>query len=168
MRRVVLLASLLLLAPLVTSAKPGDKTGPKISAEQTARQSLNAFNRKEESACRSMNQEASATLWADDGTDLIPGMQPMVGKATISKWLNGLTPQLHGAKIEYCTIDWRDIKIEGDWAYEWGITRQKIDFPPPQKSFENRGKMVLILKRQQDGSWKIELESWNSTPEAGE
>ena len=130
----------------------------------TARQGVDALNQKELEACRNMNQEASATLWADDGVDLIEGLQPMTGKKAIAKWLNGLTPQLRGAKMEYCTIDWRDIRIQGAWAWEWGITRQKIDFPPPQKSFENEGKMLLILKRQTDGEWKIELESWNSDP----
>ena len=103
-----------------------------------------------------------------DGADLLPGMAPMVGKARISEWLNGLTPQLAGAKMVYCTVDWKDVQIHGDLAYEWGINRQKIDFPPPKKSFENEGKIVFILKRQSDGSWKIALESWNANPQAQE
>lgn len=88
----------------------------------------------------------------------------MTGKQAISEWLDALTPQLKDAKMAYCTIDWRDLKIQGDWAYEWGITRQKVNFPPPQKAVESEGKMLLILKRQPDGAWKIELESWNSNP----
>jgi ketosteroid isomerase-like protein len=64
----------------------------------------------------------------------------------------------------YCTVDWRDIQIDGNLAYEWGINRQKIEFPPPKKTFENEGKILLILKRQADGQWKIALESWNSNP----
>ena len=68
----------------------------------------------------------------------------------------------------YCTVDWQDVQIRGDLAYEWGINRQKIDFPPPKKSFQNEGKIVLILKRQSDGSWKIVLESWNASPQGQE
>ncbi|HVA18344.1 MAG TPA: hypothetical protein VMV59_11600, partial [Candidatus Dormibacteraeota bacterium] len=102
------------------------------------------MNQKEAEACRKMDQSASAALWADDGVDLIQGLQPMVGKAAISQWLDGLTAQTRGAKMDYCTIDWKQVKIQGDWVYEWGITRQKIEFPPPQKSFENEGKMLLI------------------------
>jgi len=112
-----------------------------------------------------MDRRAGEMLWADDGVDLIPGMQPMVGKAAISKWLDGIAAQTHGSKMDYCTIDWRKITIHGDWAYEWGITRQKIQFPPPQKSFKSEGKMLLILRRRQNGPWRIELESWNSSPE---
>ncbi|HEY7877418.1 MAG TPA: hypothetical protein VIC55_04295, partial [Gemmatimonadaceae bacterium] len=134
------------------------------AAEQLARQGIDALNRKEVEACRKMDQPASAALWADDGVDLIEGLQPMIGKAVIAAWLNSLTPQLKGAKMVYCTIDWRLLTIHGDLAYEWGINRQKILFPPPQKSFENVGKITLVLKRQPDGEWKIALESWNSSP----
>lgn len=131
---------------------------------QDARQSLDRFNQEFISACQKMDNPATAALWADDGADLLPGMMPMVGKTRISDWLNSLTPQLAGAKMIYCTVDWQDIQIQGDVAYEWGINRQKIEFPPPQKAFENSGKILLILKRQHDGAWKIALESWNSNP----
>ncbi len=137
----------------------------RISADQRARQSLDAFNREFVGACQRMDHPAAAAFWADDGVDLLPGLEPMIGKAKIAQWLNGLTPQLRGAKMVYCTVDWRDIKIQGDWAYEWGINRQKIEFPPPQKPFEGDGKILLILKRQADGSWRLELESWNSNPQ---
>lgn len=92
----------------------------------------------------------------------------MVGKAAISKWYASLAPLTKGAKMEYCTIDWRKIKVQGDWAWEWGINRQKIDFPPPQKPFVSEGKILLIVKKQASGEWKIELESWNSSPAARE
>lgn len=138
---------------------------PRTTHAQTpVQQAIEALNQKEADSCRTMDNSITKTLWADDGVDLIQGLQQMVGKKAISDWLDGLTPQLKGAKMEYCTIDWHDLKISGDWAYEWGITRQKIDPPAPQKPFESAGKMVLILKRQADGGWKVELESWNSLP----
>jgi|SRR5579875_88353 len=129
-----------------------------------ARSAIRRLNHKEEIACRNMDNDATAKLWADDGVDLIQGMPPMVGKAAIVKWYESLKPQLRGAKMEYCTIDWRQQKIEGNWAWEWAVTRQKIDPPAPHKPFESEGKMLLILKRQPSGEWKIELESWNSEP----
>lgn len=133
-------------------------------AQVAARQAIDAFNKKEAEACRTMDHAGSKALWADDGVDLIEGLPPMVGKKAISDWLDSLTPQLKGAKMEYCTIEWHDLKVRGDWAYEWGITRQKIDLPAAQKPFQSDGKMLLILRRQPDGAWKVELESWNTNP----
>lgn len=134
------------------------------SADSVARRAVDALNAKEVRACQQMDHAASAELWADDGVDLIQGLEPMVGKAVIAAWLNGLTPGLKGAKMVYCTVDWKQITIQGDWAYEWGINKQRIEFPPPQQPFESEGKMTLVLKRQTSGEWKIELESWNSSP----
>ena len=48
--------------------------------------------------------------------DLLPGMEPMVGKATISKWLLGLDTK--GAKVTQCDVDWQEIGLAGDVAYE--------------------------------------------------
>ncbi|HSC31967.1 MAG TPA: hypothetical protein VLD17_09590 [Gemmatimonadaceae bacterium] len=132
-----------------------------------ARRAVDELNAKEVKACQAMDHLASAALWADDGVDLIQGLQPMVGKPAIAAWLNGLTPGLEGAKMAYCTIDWKQITIQGDWAYEWGINRQRIEFPSPRQPFESEGKITLVLKRQTSGDWKIELESWNSSPKPG-
>lgn len=145
-------------------AVPASAVGQAASgADRAAVDSLNA---KEVRACQTMDNAASASLWADDGVDLIQGLQPMEGKAVIAAWLNGLTPGLKGAKMVYCTIDWKQITVEGDWAYEWGVNRQRIEFPSPQQPFESEGKITLVLKRQTNGEWKIELESWNSSPKA--
>lgn len=136
------------------------------SSEVDARKSLAAFNQEFVAACVRMDHKADAEFWAEDGVDLLPGMEPMVGKPKISAWLDSLTPQLAGAKMDYCTVDWKDIQIHEDLAYEWGINRQKIEFPPPKKPFEGNGKILLILKRQADGSWKVALEAWNGSPQA--
>ena len=104
-KRIELSVMLILLVLFTAAAKPSVKAPAKIrsrqGSEQSVQQSVDAFNQKEESACRNMDHPASAALWADDGVDLIPGMEPMVGKASIAAWLDSLTPQLRGAKMEY-------------------------------------------------------------------
>ena len=132
---------------------------------QDARKALDAVNREIVRACQQRDFDATAGLWTDDGVDLLPGLAPMVGKAKISAWLNSLRPQVEGTKMRYCTIDWQDIQIDGDIAYEWGINRQFIEFPPPRKSAANEGKILYILRRQADGHWKVALEAWNSNPQ---
>ena len=150
-------------APARAQARSADGSA---APDTAARRAIDAFNDREVKACQDMDHAASAALWADDGVDLIQGLEPMVGKPVIAAWLNGLTPGLKGARMVYCTIDWKQITIQGDWAYEWGINKQRIEFPPPQQPFESEGKMTLVLKRQTSGEWKIELESWNSNPKA--
>jgi ketosteroid isomerase-like protein len=151
--------------PLGLFVRSARAQADKTAAEQEARKSLDAFNKEFIDACVKMDHAADGAFWADDGTDLIEGMDPMVGKTKITEWLHSLTPMLAHAKMDYCTIDWQDIRIHGDLAYEWGINKQKIEFPPPQEPFVGAGKILLILKRQPSGTWKVEVESWNSLPE---
>jgi len=155
-----LLAGLLLSGILAWAFANRSGTSP----DQDARKALDQFNQNFDAACQKMDNPAAAALWDENGADLLPGMAPMIGKPKISEWLNGLTPQLAGAKMLYCTVDWQDIQIHGDVAYEWGINRQKIEFPS-KPSFANEGKIVLILRRHPDGLWKIALESWNNNPQ---
>lgn len=137
----------------------------RTSADQYARKSVDAVNQEIVRACQQRDFDATLALWADDGVDLLPGLAPLVGKAKISSWLDSLRPQMEGSKMRYCTIDWQDVQIHGDLAYEWGINRQFVEYPPPRKSAPNEGKILFILKRQSDGRWKVALESWNSSPQ---
>lgn len=164
MKTLMAFAGMILFAAPVLRADPATHNKVKSAAVSSARAAVNALNQKEEEACSKMDNAESGALWADDGVDLIQGLEPMIGKATIVKWYDSLTAQTKGAKMEYCTVEWRKIKIQGDWAWEWAITKQKIDFPGTPKPFESQGKMLFILKKQADGQWKIELESWNSLP----
>ena len=140
-------------------------SGSKTPVAQDARKAVDAVNQEIVRACQQRDFDATAVLWADDGVDLLPGLPPMVGKARISAWLDSLRPQVEGTKMRYCTIEWQDIQIHGDVAYEWGINRQLIEYPPPRKSAPNEGKILYILRRQPDGQWKVALESWNSSPQ---
>ena len=126
---------------------------------------IEEFNRRFVDNCRTMNQKGGADLWADDGVDLLPGMEPMVGKVAISKWLLGLDNQLKGAKVTQCDVDWQSIQVSGDTAYEWGINTQTVSLPDKPEPFKNKGKITLILRRQPQGEWMLVLESWNSSPQ---
>lgn len=135
------------------------------SASQDARKAIDEFNIRFIENCRTMNHKAGAEMWAEEGVDLLPGMEPMVGKAAISKWLLGLEDQLKGVKVTQCDVDWQQIKLENDIAYEWGINIQTVSLPGKPEPAKNRGKITLILRRRPQGDWKLELESWNSSPQ---
>jgi len=135
-------------------------------AAQDARKPVDVFNLQFVESCRHFDPAGTAALWADDGVDLLPGMDPIIGKSAISKWLSGLSEQVKGTKVVQCDIDWKQIQISGDVAYEWGINTQTVSAPGQPEPFKNKGKITLIVRKQADGPWKLELESWNSSPQA--
>ena len=151
---------LLVVLPILASGRATSGV-----AAENDRKGIDEFNRRFIDACRSMDHKAAVELWADDGVDLLPGMDPMIGKPGISQWLNGLDEQMKGVKVTQCDVDWQQIHVAGGIAYEWGINTQTVSVPDKPEPFRNKGKITLILRRQPEGDWKLALESWNSSPQ---
>ena len=118
--------------------KSGANNPSQSSSSTDAKKGLDAFNHAFIDACRNMNNEAAAQLWADDGVDLLPGMEPMVGKPEISQWLMGLGEKMKGVKVLQCDVDWRETHVAGDVAYEWGINTQTNLSPRPSRSSQKQ------------------------------
>lgn len=114
-----------------------------------------------------MDNSATLALWANDGVDLLPGMDPLMGKQAIREWLDGIASGDKGVKVMQCDVDWKQIEIACDVAYEWGINTQTVAIPDQPEAVRNKGKITLILRRQTDGEWKLVLESWNGSPSPG-
>jgi uncharacterized protein (TIGR02246 family) len=151
--------TLCLIAAIATTA-----LSPLVDARGgSARQAVEQLNRHFLEAGRRQDDAAVMHLWADDGVDLLPGMQPLVGKAAITRWLDGISQRFHATKVTRYEIHFKQIQINGDWAYEWGTSDEAI-VDPTGKTFENPGKITLILHRQANGQWKIHEEMWNSSP----
>jgi uncharacterized protein (TIGR02246 family) len=168
-RIVLLTLSLCLAAVLLLSSdrELASRVVPPAQAGATLsdRKAVEELNRRFIEGCRKFDPDATAALWAEDGVDLLPGMEPMRGRAAIAKWLHGLGAQMKGVKILQCDVDWRQVEMIGDLAYEWGINTQTISLPDHPEPVKNRGKITLVLRKQPDASWKVVLESWNGNPQ---
>ncbi|HTB92533.1 MAG TPA: hypothetical protein VK728_06860 [Candidatus Sulfotelmatobacter sp.] len=122
-----------------------------------------AFNEKFINAHLRMDNPAIIAMWAEDGVSLLPSMAPMVGRATIGKFITDITAQMPGYKIVREKIDFHDIQVSGDWASEWGLETQGLQ-PPNQPVMEGYGKILFVLHKDARGEWKIQHEMWNANP----
>jgi ketosteroid isomerase-like protein len=102
-------------------------------------------------ATLSDNADALATLWDNDAVRIQPGRQAEVGKAEIyandKKWES--KPDRPKTLCYKCEI--KDVQLAGDWSFEWGYFSYRDSSTP--KSM--RGKVLRVMKRQPDGSWKF-------------
>jgi ketosteroid isomerase-like protein len=108
-----------------------------------------------------MDNAATMALWAEDGVALLPGMAPLEGKTTISKWLDGVVAGLTGYRVAAQDNDFHDILISGKWASEWGTTNQVVQRPDGKPAIETWGKILLVLHKGDNGAWRIREEMWN-------
>jgi len=92
----------------------------------------------------------------------------MVGKAEIARFLNNVTEQLKGWRMEATELAFRGIEVNGDGASEWAFEHQVVQ--PPDRTrpaFDGRGKRLLVLDREADGSRRSKRKMWNQGEKAG-
>ena len=114
------------------------------------------FNQALIQATTRMDIAAALALWEDAGISLLPQTKPIIGKQAITKFLDQVSSQLSGAKMEKFEMKCFDAEITGDWASEWCEEHQHVILPGGKPPFDGRGKMLLILHRGTDGR-----EMWN-------
>ncbi len=126
-----------------------------------ARDGIDAFNRALGEAANKMDNAAMLALWEDDGVSLLPQTAPITGKKEIAKFLDGVMAGMPGAKMLELESQCFDVEIDGPWASEWCTEHQKVDLGPGKAPFEGFGKMLFVLHRGGDGTWRIKREMWN-------
>src|SRR5271170_4972398 len=112
MQKTLMVAFLLLSAnfPLPPLTMKGASPDPRAE--------IAAFNRKLENATRLMDNTATLALWAEDGISLLPSTKPIEGKTAIAAFLEGVTAQIHGAKMEKFEWECFATDVSGDLAAE--------------------------------------------------
>jgi len=104
--------------------------------------------------------DALTALWDDDGVLLQPGIPPIIGKAAFHDFMKQALAKSPSVKVVKYAPDLRDIQVVGNIAYEWGY------FEAAQKSSDQqvpqglRAKLLRVMKRQADGSWKFTRVMW--------
>jgi ketosteroid isomerase-like protein len=104
--------------------------------------------------------DALTALLDNDAVVLQPGIPPIVGKVAFHDFMKQAFAKSSSVKVLKYVPDIRDIQVAGDVAYEWGY------FDAAQKSSEQqaeqnlRAKLLRVMKRQPDGSWKFTRVMW--------
>ena len=122
--------------------------------------SIEELHHKDKQAAVNGDIETLASLFTDDGI-LIPAEGDIIeGKEGLKNMLKqSLELYRDYTVIEY-NHDFKEIKILGKYAYEWGIYSSKYKSKKDGQEITEGGKLMRILKQQPDGSWKVARAIW--------
>lgn len=134
------------------------------SANADAPSEIDAFNKKFTELHLKMDTPGIMAMWAEDGVDLMQGEAPIVGRKTITAWVENALSKNPGYKVTKEEMEFHDIQVCGDWASEWATEHQVAKAPEGKPDFDGHGKMALVLHRESNGEWKIKQEMWNASP----
>ena len=118
------------------------------------RAEIEKFLRQDIAATLSRETAALTELFTDDGVRLSQGERDDVGKEAIratNERFKAASPELR--VLSYVPED-KEVTVADGWAFVWGyFTASYVESPGGDvKRF--RGKRLMVLKKQPDGSWK--------------
>lgn len=95
--------------------------------------------------------DVNMMMRTDDFVLLPPAGPIMRGRGTIAEAFRGVE---NPGIVEY-VLDTQEVKVFGDHALQWGTYYHDVRPRAGGETIRTSGKIMRILQRQQDGSWKI-------------
>ena len=147
-----------LFAMLAGLSAGQDAAGARRAADLTA---IEQLHRRDAAAAKKGDLATLAELWTDDAVALPPGEPPVVGIDAIRKWLAKSQSDSSAVEIIDYVLDFKEVKILGDEAVEWGRTSVVLRPRGAASTMRASGNLMRLLKRQADGSWRVARSVWN-------
>jgi ketosteroid isomerase-like protein len=155
---IIVAGGLVATALLATSLlSAGQGAPPKAAARdgsEADRAAIERLHQQDIAATLSDKADQLANLWDNDAVRIQPGRPAEVSKAVIvaddKHW-----EATKGKQKALCAhMEIQDVKIAGDWAFEWAYFSYKGSDAEGKVS-TGQGKVLRVLHRQADGSWKF-------------
>ncbi len=102
--------------------------------------------------------DAAVEIYTEDATFLHPNVEIVSGKQAIKEFFDAGRAFLGLKRLNFEILE---SDYDGNLAYERGIIQIDME-PEGGQPIVDKGKYVVIMKRQADGSWKVAVDIWNS------
>ena len=126
------------------------------------RRAIEALNQHDVKASLANDLDAIVSQWSDDFVILAPAGPIVRGRFAAAEQAKA---QNQAFIIVDCTFDFEEITVAGDYAFEWGTYRWTARPRAGGSDMTYSGKLMRILQRQPDGTWKMHRTMATSDPE---
>ena len=86
----------------------------------------------------------------------------MIGKDANRAAIVRLRDESRDVQITDYILSFNEVKIVGDWAFEWGTYSGTVKPVGGGEALRTTGKVIRVLKKDSDGSWKIARAMYDS------
>ncbi len=162
--RSMMVAFLLLLMAGSGMAQKKHRTGAPAEPQsrETADQAgIRKLQERDIAASTAFDVDALLALWTDDGVLLAPGQAPISGKDSLRAFYDKSRDALANAEVLSYEEQWQEVRIIGDYAYQWGQIRSRRRTGQSKQETSDVVNVMRILKRSEDGSWRVARAIYN-------
>jgi uncharacterized protein (TIGR02246 family) len=132
--------------------------GVPAASAQTVADELRAAEDRWEALWQAKDAEGLAALYATDAMRLPPDGSRTVGLEAIEAMLE----EEFAAGLENLQLEATEIGHDGDLG--WVVGDQSIEFPVEGEMMTGTGNYVVIYRKEDDGVWRIVVDTWNDAP----
>ena len=133
-------------------------------SQEDALAEIEKLHQTDMAAAKVYDIETLSTLWTDDCVLLQPGQEPISGREALWAYMQANLEEQKQYEITEYVQEFEEVKILGDWAYEWGTFHGAYRPVSGGEIIRERARLFRILKRQPDGSWKCARAIWHELP----
>jgi len=130
------------------------------------RRAIEALNEHDVKAALRSDLDAIVSQWSDDFVILPPAGPIVRGKSANAAAAERGRAQMQAfIPVDY-VVNFEEITIAGDYAFEWGTYRSAMRRRAGGEVMSYSGKLLRILQRQPDGSWRMHRTMITTDPQA--
>lgn len=135
-------------------AVTGDEDWEKVKAQ------IQEINKQWETAMLQGDKAFLMNIYVDDVISL-PNFDKMLrGKDAVAAHFEGMMEAgFKASKVSFNTVE---LLGAGELAIEIGTYSMTFQMPGMESEMDDTGKYLTVWKKQDDGSWKVKTEIWNT------
>lgn len=156
-------ARALVACMLIALAADGARAAnPTPNAADQDMRAIEKLHRQDVAATLSGDPAALAELFTDDAVRLEQGDEAVIGKQAIRAADERSRASHPKGRIVSYVPEIRDITVTDGWAFEWGYFTGSYKEAPDAEEKRLRAKVLRVLKKQSDGTWRFARVMWNT------
>ena len=144
----------ILVAAAATAAVAAAACAPASPDLQEDLRAIEALNQHDVDAVLSGDFDALISQWTDDFV-VITGGAIVRGRDANAALTEGARATAHLLEPVEHHLDFEETIVAGDYAFQWGTVRSSSRAIETGEVYSSSGKLLRILQRQPDGSWKM-------------
>lgn len=109
--------------------------------------------------------ETLRSLLTEDGVLMPPGEPFVRGRKALGEKFVSMEAYRQATEVLEYREDFDETLIFGEYAVEWGVISGAERIRATGKVDRGAFKVMRILRRQADGSWKVHRAIWNDAPQ---
>jgi ketosteroid isomerase-like protein len=116
------------------------------------------YNAVSKDAMLSGDHEKALAYYDDNAISLPANATMLRGKEAIGKWMKDMAAM----GMKFSKVDFKSVEIDASGSLGYEVGSYEMTMEAGGMRIDDKGKYLVVWKRQADGAWKVYVEIWNT------